>query len=195
MPNNKARVESPKRIQPSTSLTDYLDETLRLERMRNKKLDNIVDNKDVRNNDEKKVRMLDKLFTSMADLIYFFEFLGNHPELVDKFGEDIEDLLGLKVTEDSKHRAFERFIGATISSESSGGQIMSEGKFNFQRRLIAIMQSIIHISVFGYFLISQEAANFKGMAHDDLTRAEVWTKFIDRPTPYENKKPNRLLGF
>lgn len=61
---------SSKNIKPSQQLTKYLRETLRLERMKQKKLDPA--SSVVRNNDEKKVRTLDNhIFKSMANLIYF----------------------------------------------------------------------------------------------------------------------------
>ena len=86
---------SNKKIKPSINLTKYLDQTLRLERMKQKRLD--LPSKLVRNNDEKKVRTLDNhIFRSVANLIYFFEFLNLYPDLINKFGEDIEDLLGFK---------------------------------------------------------------------------------------------------
>ena len=50
----------------------------------------------IRNNREAKVRAIDNLFESMANLIYFFEFVNIHPELMDRFDDDIQDLLGLK---------------------------------------------------------------------------------------------------
>jgi hypothetical protein len=32
----------------------------------------------------------------MENLIYFFKFMLRHPELINRFGEDIEEFLGLK---------------------------------------------------------------------------------------------------
>ena len=90
-----------KPITPTDSLKDYLRETLELEGVKNvRKIDGSRSGEEkkkrIRNNREAKVRAIDNLFESMANLIYFFEFLNLHPELIDKFGEDIEDLLGLK---------------------------------------------------------------------------------------------------
>ena len=79
-------------------LVRYLHKTLELERMKQKKLD--LSSATVRSNDEIKVRMLDnQVFRSMANLMYFFEFLNLHPELIDKFGDDVVDLLRLRVAD------------------------------------------------------------------------------------------------
>ena len=73
---------SNKKIKPSETLIKYLNKTLRLERMKRKKLE--LPTKAVRNNDEMKVRALDShIFRSMANLTYFFEFINLHPELIE----------------------------------------------------------------------------------------------------------------
>ena len=101
---------SNKKIKPSINLTKYLDQTLRLERMKQKRLN--LPSKLVRNNDEKKVRTLDNhIFRSVANLIYFFEFLNLYPDLINKFGEDIEDCL------DSRVRWLEESQGRRISTD------------------------------------------------------------------------------
>ena len=132
---------SNKKIKPSINLTKYLDQTLRLERMKQKRLD--LPSKLVRNNDEKKVRTLDNhIFRSVANLIYFFEFLNLYPDLINKFGEDIEDLLGFKSggsSRNPKGEGFVRFIIALLAEGSIGYD--DDRRFNFRRRLLKVMQN------------------------------------------------------
>lgn len=190
---------SNKYIKPSPKLIKFLKETSRLEAMKLKKLDknrslfDQVPKKTIRNNDEKKVRWLDNLFTSMANLIYFFEFINDHPEVIDKFGEDIEDLFGLNIT-DPKLAPFSRFIRAIIG-EAHGDY--DNTQFNFRIRLLKIMQ----------FLISEKAdfasmnlndpptrtdMEFRNMMIPVLKQAQLWMwhldKFIER-----RKNPNRII--
>ena len=73
--------------------------------LRNKKVRkvNVTDNKTIRYNDEKKVRILDnQIFESMANLIHFFEYVNFHsiknvgdvkPMLNDK-GEQVKNEKG-----------------------------------------------------------------------------------------------------
>ncbi len=190
---------SNKHIKPSPKLIKFLKETSRLEEMKLKKLDknrslfDQVPKKTIRNNDEKKVRWLDNLFTSMANLIYFFEFINDHPGVIDKFGEDIEDLFGLNIT-DPKLAPFSRFIRAIIG-EAHGNY--DDTKFNFRIRLLKIMQ----------FLISEKAdfasmnlndpptradMEFRNMMIPVLKQAQLWMwhldKFVER-----RRTPNRIL--
>jgi hypothetical protein len=191
---------SNKNYNTSNILVRYLKETLEIEKMKLKSAEGFkfgkYDKRKVRSNDEKKVRVMDNhVFRSMANLIYFFEFLNNNPELIDKFGEDIEELFGLKVTKDPKLDVFRRFIEAILGFKDKNGKLsMSKDQYNFRRRLLAIMQSSIHRTTWGYFL-QKDTSIFREKAHNDFMGAEVWTKLIDRPTPHENKKCKRLLAF
>ena len=116
-----------KQIPPSPKLIEYLNETLRLEKIKLKKLDkrhslyDQVEPTEIRNNDEKKVRWIDNLFESIANLIYFFEYVNNHPELIAKFKEDIEDMMGETIKSqlhlDSKKAPFARLIREIIGLE------------------------------------------------------------------------------
>src|ERR1044072_1413522 len=56
-----------------------------------------TDERRIRNNDDKKVRILNNhIFRAMANLIYFFEFLNKHQELDGLFDTDVEDLFGFR---------------------------------------------------------------------------------------------------
>ena len=40
--------------------------------------------------------MLEKIFTSMANLLFFFECISKYPVLEELFEDDIQDLLGIR---------------------------------------------------------------------------------------------------
>ena len=174
-----------------------MDQTLRLERMKQKRLD--LPNKLVRNNDEKKVRTLDiHIFRSVANLIYFFEFLNLHPDLINKFGEDIEDLLGFKSggSRNPKGEGLVRFITALLAEGSIGYD--DDRRFNFQRRLLKLMQYSINQKVGFIVKTSKDPrgyndTRFHDMIFQDLQRAAVCTSFLDRLTGHEEEKPKRII--
>jgi len=202
---------SNKLIRPSKRLEKYLAETLRIEELKSQSLTEkqkagLKLDRRIRNNDEKKVRMLDYLFRSMADLIYFFETVNHKPELIDKFGDDIEDLLGLNPIK-PRCAAFERFIEAVIF----GGMLADDyGKpeFAYRYRALNIMQSLIKFKVIPVYskpdsgnlteYTSDEARaliyeRFLGIqAHVGLLE-RYWTKAVNQKG--QIKKPTRQLGF
>jgi hypothetical protein len=143
-------------IQASDRLTDYLNETLKLEELKSKPKQKagLGLARKIRSNDEKKVRTLDYLFRSMADIIYFFEFVNENPELIDRFDDDILDMLGLREPEphakdqDALYPAFSRLIKAVICvfdsvkvyPEVMNGQDYGKPKLAYRYHLLGIMQ-------------------------------------------------------
>ncbi len=199
--SNKKPTQKPIRFAPQ--LKKYLDETLKLEELKNlNKIDGTAigshDQLRIRSNDEKKVRTLDNhIFRSMANLIYFFEFLNIHPELITKFGEDIEDLLGLNGG-GPKGEAFPRFVDAILANGSVGYD--DDSRFNFRRRLLKVMQFLINQKATFIVKTSKDPrgyndSRFQDMIFHDLRRAEVWTSFLDRLTGNETKRSKRLFDF
>jgi hypothetical protein len=202
--SNKKSAQKPIRFAPK--LKEYLDETLQLEELKKlNKIDGTAigshDQLRIRNNDETKVRTLDNhIFKSMANLIYFFEFLNLHPELINKFGEDIEDLLGLKGAgpKNPKGEGFPRFIDTILANGSTGYD--DDTRFNFRRRLLKIMQFLINQKATFIVKTSKDPrgyndTRFHDMIFHDLHRAEVWTSYLDRLTGNETKKSKRLFDF
>ena len=188
----------PKLIQFAPRLKEYLDETLELENLKklNKTDGTAIGSHDrlrIRNNDEKKVRTLDGLiFESMANLIYFFEFLNNHPDLIDKFGEDIHELFGLQAHE---YHIFPRFLRAILGYHLENDTGSGE-RFNFRRRLLQNIQHCVTEVALPYVMsLPYKDGRFRRMIIDDLRRAEAWINFFDRPTAREHKKSKRLMGF
>lgn len=190
--------KSPKLIKFTPRLKEYLDETLELEKLKklNKTDGTTIGRHDrlrIRNNDEKKVRTLDGLiFESMANLIYFFEFLNNHPDLIDKFGEDIHELFGLQAQE---YRILPRFLRAILGYHLENDTGSGE-RFNFRRRLLQNIQHCVTEVALPYVMsLPYKDGRFRRMIIDDLRRAEAWINFFDKPIAREHKKSKRLMGF
>jgi len=204
-----------KQIKPSKRLEKYLDETLKLvakSKSPKQKLGSEMQRR-IRNNDERKVRMLDYLFRSMADLIYFFEFVNNNPELIDKFDDDIQDLLGLNPQKPTSV-IFERFIEAVIGGVTGFVEDYGKLEFAYRYRLLSIMQPIIRKKVMPVYSkpdpvsiqVEKLATEYTGEeAHaliferflnveDKVKLLErYWTRAVNQKG--QIKKPTRQLGF
>lgn len=115
----------------SNVLEDYLKEKSKIEKMKRdtKRAGNQlgeIDNRAVKANDRRKVNVLNHhVFRSMANLIYFFEFINTHHELEGIFDDDVEDLLGLRGSyvkrhkiDDPKYLVFFRLIDAMLNYDS-----------------------------------------------------------------------------
>lgn len=124
-----------------------------------------------------------------------------YPELITKFGDDVEDLLGLKGggPRSPKGGPFVQFITAVLADGSIGYD--NDGRFNFRRRSLKVMQYLINQMVKSILMNSKtdprgyEDTRFEDMMFHDLQRAEVWTTFLDRLTGNESKSPKRMIDF
>ena len=198
MPNNS------KPMKPSRILIDYLKETFMLEKEKREKLIDI-DPKKVRNNDEKKVRIIDNLFESMANLTYFFEFVNKNPVLIDKFVDDIDDLIGLRTREseddpedelknDRKYQPFWRLIKSILGYH--GPEHDANNKFYFQRRCMRIMQYAVWQKIGALTNRIKGDAYFKNRIKEEMFNARVWTDYFDKEvTGREKKRPKRIMAF
>lgn len=187
----------------SRFLKEYLDEVLKIEKIKKSHTDNsrlgVHDQRRIRNNDEKKVNVLNKrVFESMANLIYFFEFLNEHPELISKFGDDIEVLLGLRSHGTYKLQTFRRLLDALLGYDPERD---TDNRFSFRRRLLEISQFCILEKMESLtktkksWPIESPTLHLQDMIMSDMQRAEVWTNFFDKHTDRENKKTHRIINF
>lgn len=156
-----------------------------------------IDPKKVRNNDEKKVRIIDNLFESMANLTYFFEFINKNPVLIDKFVDDIDDLIGLRKHEeedDRKYQPFWRLIKSILGYH--GPEHDSDNKFYFQRRCMRIMQYAVWQKIGALTNRIKGDAYFKNRIKEEMLNARVWTDYFDKEvTGRETKRPKRIMAF
>jgi hypothetical protein len=115
-----------KYYQPSKSLKNYLNKELQSLRSTNQ-TPNAGGQSTTKYKRDKKTRSsiaknkidaVDRIFQALADIIYFLEFIENHPELHDIYDRDLKDLFGINTNPDVTHQnhgnAFSRFIAASL---------------------------------------------------------------------------------
>ena len=205
-----------KQIQPSKSIRAYLNETLELQKhgklgkktfdgstISQKELEELTRTLElrIRNNREAKVRAIDNLFESLANLVYFFEFIGLNRELIDVFEDDLHDILGLKSgggTRNPKGEGIIRLLDSILSG--TGLDTSVDVRFNHRRRMLKVMQHLVNQKARALVMSSNndplryDDIQFRNMITADLDRAQVWANYLDRLTTFETKKPGRVLG-
>ena len=91
-----------------------------------------------------KVTILDEIvFPAMANLIYFFKMVSEHPELQEKFEDDIKDLLGVRRNNPeigNYGHVFSNLIAFILMVEINGKPLKKD---DFRLRLIQILQEIV----------------------------------------------------
>lgn len=194
-----------KGIGPSASIKKYIEETKDLEQYRKsgKKTSegSTIGSKiqlRIRNNDDAKGRAIDNLLKSMANLICFFEFINNHPEFIDRYSDDIEDLFGLQSNStDPKKSPFSRLIKGILGrGYGAGYDDSNDTRFYFRRRLLPMMQFRINEKLKFYALHSPKGsqdARFFNMIYTDLERTDTWANYLDKYMNDGSRKPRRVL--
>ena len=94
-----------------------------------------IDKRAIEANDRRKVdRLNNDIFCSMANLIYFFEFINEHHELEGIFDEDVEDLLGFRGShakrfkvDDPKYLTFFRLMSCILNYDGDDLIVKKEG--------------------------------------------------------------------
>lgn len=182
----------------------FMKQTLQIEKNKVKMLDknrSLYDNipkEQIRNNDEKKVRWVDNLFEGTANLIYFFEFINEHPELIDRFSDDIGDMCGLKAFFGQEQPAFVRLVSAIIGEGHPSD--FGDHRFDYRYRFSKLMQ----------FLITQKSMQFyanpknpdyqrdtgsKDIVWNCFRQAQIYTRLMDRSEIDKLKKRNRIIDY
>lgn len=122
MPEHEAEPLRLKYYNPEQGLTDLLWKRLQFERMALEKTRagetlSVDEVKERRRLATEKVRVLDIIFQSMANLLFFFEWVAGHKELQELFDDDIIDLLGLKL---ERQESGQFDYGKTITLKNLG---------------------------------------------------------------------------
>jgi hypothetical protein len=175
---------------PTPELTKFLEQRLHLVKKqkefkeKGKDLPK-EDRKLKRKNDRLKIHYLNThVFRSMANLIVFFEFIKNHPELLTDFEDQIEELLmGWNKNDKGKTSAFARLVDSAIFWE------YDRDRFNFRLSLFYMMQRAITFKIpsFAKTDFRKDAGPFgwtisENMVRQDMDRAFAWTGLYARNT-------------
>ena len=124
------------------------------------------------------------VFPSMANLIAFFEFMSNSPELQEDFEDELEELLmAWNKNDKSKTPAFARLVNGATSWD------YKKDRFNFRLSLLYAMQEAIRLKLpsFAKHDFHKHAGQFgwsisEKMVGEDMERAIGWAGFFARNT-------------
>lgn len=190
MTTRKPKVKSKLCYTPDADLIKFLEERLDLlKKQRMGKRSNLKDSILKRNNNSKKVRYLnDYVFPSMANVLAFFEYMKNNPELQKDFEEDIQELLmGWSKNDKWGFPAFFRLILGVFSWE------YDQDPFNFRLNLLYLMQKMIVMAITEFtkkdFDKGSPIAGITAtIVKPDMERAWAWTELYARLNRQTQKK-------
>jgi len=192
----------------SPRIEEYLRETLEIHKLKvTKKNDGskigIVDRRQIRHNDKKKVNILNKyIFQSLANLTYFFEFLNKYPELISDFENDIEELFGYKGPhmysskgDQFKYCVFLRFIEAILNTDKANDIT------RFRVFVINTLQHSLLSKINNIYLEKsmkeedEEHSLYTNVISNDISRCKAWIKYVTKDVNCSTTKPHRIAKF
>lgn len=183
-----------KRYAPSDAIVRFIEEKLEL----------LKNDKSSRKWDSKKVYYLDRLFQSLADLIYFLETTSTNSQLRDNFEDDLEELLdvrpyriahglhaviGVKSGGFLPHTNLIRLIYASLIPYDKDYK-------NFRLKLLTQVQMLIYEKIWS--IIRDEYGHSTLIAKsvmEDMKRSLGWVSMLSHPKDYEKENPSRVINF
>ena len=128
-------------------VVNYMQKKLRFERrrmseeLRGKEL---VENKEYSSLKKRKTDVLDRIFRSMANLIFFFQCIAEYSELAEVFDDDIKNLLGIRRKDPQKQGLGFVFLELMLSIIKVEKQSLDEqNEKDFRLHLTHLLQTII----------------------------------------------------
>ena len=195
MVKNGMNLQEVKSYVPSKWLKSLLDEKLQL----------LKNNESDRNWDRKKVDTVDKIFQSMADLIYFLEMTAKHSELREIFEKDLEDLLDIRP--DSKMQGLSTLLGVqhrgvrltqtNLTRLIYASLIPHQDDYqNFRLRLLNKLQGIVFEKMW-WIMRNKFGSQSQIMDSvvDDMAKCVGWTAMLAGPKEYDKTNQKRIIDF
>ena len=195
MVTKKGKPQELKRYVPSKWLKSFLDEKLLL----------LEKDESDKNWNKLKVDNVDKLFQSMADLIYFLEITAKHSELRDVFEKDLEDLLDIRP--DNKMKSLSPLLGVqhrgvrltqtNLVRLVYASLIPHEKEYNnFRLKLLNKMQGIVFDKMW-WVMRDKFGANSQitDSVIDDMAKCSGWTAMLAGPKEYNKTTQRRIIKF
>jgi len=176
-------------------LQEFIDEKLQL----------LKKDESSRKWDTDKVRILDKLFQSTADLVYFLEQIADNPNLQQVFEDDLKELFEVKPEHVTKQlsplfgielggiRIQETLFSRLVFSSIIPHEINYE---NFRVKLLHDLQSIVFAKM--WFILTKRFSRFDIVtksALEDLEKVLGWTHFQSKSVHDYIKEPKRFYNF
>ena len=188
-------LQKPKGYEPSASMKDFIGDKLRF----------LKEEESSRTWDTQKVRILDKLFQSTADLVYFLEQIADNPKLQEVFEDDLKELFEVKPEHDTKQLSplFGDELGGIRIRETLFSRLVfasliphEEEYNNFRVRLLDDLQSIVYAKM--WYMLTQRYSRFDIIMQstlEDLQKALGWTHFQSKSILDYVNEPKRFFSF
>jgi hypothetical protein len=148
----------------------------------------------------KKFDVLDRVFRSMANLIFFFKCIAEYPELEKVFEDDVMDLLGVKRNEKQDLGFVFCDLLDYILIGRKGGRYAKEGDDRLDFRLILnhIVQQIVCHKMRQSSVSILKMGGPRRVVMDDFHKAWAWTEMLSltaEQTLDDEVPPDRTFDF
>ena len=187
--------QEPKSYHPSDQMKNLIEEKLRL----------LEKDQSSTNWNTQKSKILNKLFQSWADLIYFLESIAENVELQEYFEKDLKELFEVKPEHAVKQlsplfgvdmggmriqeTAFARFVFASLIPHEDDSE-------NFRLKLLHTLQSIVYAKAWWRLTKRVDYHDIiTKSALEDLQKAFEWTYYISKSTKDYTKDASRFIKF
>ena len=137
----------------------------------------------------RKVDVLDKhIFRSMANLVLFFKYLEDHPELREIYEEDVKELLGF-IGKNAKYEdnIITRLLQSILKWDSNNDPN------NFRLELISSIQNVLFNKIIFLSLMDNKLGDSmtNGIIGPDIGRAVLWARNFSSRYVYSSKKDDQ----
>jgi hypothetical protein len=192
---------------PSQKLVEFINETLRAVQMKEQGLTAAGDtHKASRLLGRKKVHYLNNvIFPSMANVVYFLEMVSKNPELQEEFDDDVLDLLGLRITEESQNKGGNNPVIARLTkamidwterpSNDEHKRNTSLRTSNFRLAVMAIMLQMILYKAVKFSTVEMGGEFSNIIIKNDFGRAWLWARLFSKNIEREVSDPHRPTNF
>jgi hypothetical protein len=184
----------PKGYVPDTLILNYVRDKLHFEqrrhelKLRGEDLRNIT----YSNLKKRKFDVLTRVFTSMANLIFFFECISKYPVLEQLFEDDLKDLLGIRRS-NPQHQVsgyiFARLLNSILFVQKNSDE--DDFRLTVNNLLQQVVRNKIKQNLRSTF-ITADACN---AVIADFDRVVAWTGELAVKFWVKNDLPDRTLEF
>lgn len=193
---------SPKYYYPSRMIVDHLDEELRNLEVKPivKGGQKLVRKKELQRTGAKYAKdVFQKVFQSFVDLVYYLEFIEDHPETHELYQDSLKELFGIYDDDSSPQRhhhknrsgsLFVRFLSATLFNK-----VGSSKEFDFRTALA-------HVMIFQAFeamrsrLMSLKRNDELDLFNNNIINATLWSKLLSaRYDDKSDRKSRHRIGY
>jgi hypothetical protein len=195
MKDSKKLVDGKNGYLPDKLVINYVREKLLFDKEKNElKLGgkDLADNDRYANLKKRKFNVLDRIFTSMANLMFFFDCIAKYPNLEELFEDDIEDLLGVRRTNQEQIYGY---ILANLLYSILFVQKKQNNNADFRLLLPTVLQQIVRNKARQFLTEVFKIQTASQAVSDDFDRALAWSEMLAHSTNIENKEPSRTLNF